>query len=233
MKRDLHPPQSAQARDLSCVPAPSSAQLQQGPWKSLPEFPVWPLVNLYWSGNAKNPSWYHLGNEDPTRHMAWPKYRVENPLDSKEITPLNPKGNQPWISIGRTDAEAPIHWPSNEKSQLIGKDPDAGKDWGQERVTEDEMVGWHHWLNGHEFQQTPGDRERQWSSPWGYKELDTTWQLNNNNMFIYSFIQEMFIELLLCSRHCSRCLDATEKKKNLLSEIHHFNGGTCKNKTNW
>ena len=82
----------------------------------------------------------------------------ESPLDGKEIKPINPKGNQSWIFIGRTDAEAeaPILWPADVNSWLIGKDPDAGKDWGQEqrRMTEDEMVGWHHQLNGHEFEQT-------------------------------------------------------------------------------
>ena len=73
---------------------------------------------------------------------------------------VNPKGNQSWIFNGRTDAEAeaPVPWPPDAKSQLIRKDPDAGKDWRQEkRVTDDEMVEWHHWLNGHEFEQTPGD----------------------------------------------------------------------------
>ena len=88
---------------------------------------------------------------------------LESPLDSKEIKPVSPKGSQPWIFIGRTDAEAhtPIFWPPDVKSQLIGKDPDAGTDWGQEgnRVREDEIVGWHHQLNGHEFEQTPGDSE--------------------------------------------------------------------------
>ena len=86
---------------------------------------------------------------------------LESPLDSKEIKPVNPQGNQLWISIGRTDteAEASILWPPDAKSQLIGKDPDARKDWGQEGkgVTEDEMVGWHHRLNGHEFEQTQGE----------------------------------------------------------------------------
>ena len=79
---------------------------------------------------------------------------LESPLDSKEIQPVHPKGNQPWIFTGRADAEAPILWPPDAKSQLTGKDPDAGKDWGQEEkgMTEDEMVGWHHWLNGHEFE---------------------------------------------------------------------------------
>ena len=88
---------------------------------------------------------------------------LESPLDSKEIKPVNPKGNQSWIFIGKTDAEAeiPILWPPDTKSQLIEKDPDAGKDWGQEkkRATEDKMVGWHHRLSGHEFERTLGDGE--------------------------------------------------------------------------
>ena len=111
---------------------------------------------------------------------------LEKTLEStcKEIKPVNSKGNQPWISTGRTDADAevesPILWPLDVKHQLIGKDPDAGKDWGQEEkgTTEDELVGWHHRLNGHESEQTPGHGEGQESlaccSPWGRKELDTT-----------------------------------------------------------
>ena len=104
---------------------------------------------------------------------------LESPLDCKEIKPVNPKGNQPWRFIGRTgaEAEAPILWSPDAKSQLIGKDPDAGKDWGQEKGTrEDEMVGLYHWLHGHEFEQTPGDGEGQGSlvcySPWDHKESD-------------------------------------------------------------
>ena len=89
---------------------------------------------------------------------------VESSLNSKEIKPVNPKGNQPWIFIGRAgpEAESPI-WPPDGKSWLVGNDPDAEKDWRQEekRVTEDEMVGWHHWLNGHEFGQIHGDGEGQ------------------------------------------------------------------------
>ena len=78
---------------------------------------------------------------------------LESPLDCKEIQPVHPKGNQSWIFIGRTEAEAPILWPPDVKSWLIRKDPDAGKDLGQKKgKTEDEMVGWHHWLNGHEFE---------------------------------------------------------------------------------
>ena len=90
---------------------------------------------------------------------------LESPLDCKEIKPVNPKGNQPWIFIGRTDAEAEaaIFWPPEVKSWLIWKDPDAGKDWRPEEkgMTEDEMVGWHHWLIGHEFDQTLEDSGRQ------------------------------------------------------------------------
>ena len=115
---------------------------------------------------------------------------LERPLDWKEIKPVNPKGSQPWISIARTDAEAeaPILWPPDAKSQLIEKDPEAGKDWGQEEkgVAEDEIVRWHHQLNRHEFEQIPGDSEGQGNlmcySPWGHKESDRTqWLKNNNN----------------------------------------------------
>ena len=112
---------------------------------------------------------------------------LESPLDSKEIKLVNPEGNQLGIFIGRTDAEveAPILWSPDGKSQLIGKDSDAGKDWGQEEkeTTEDEMVGWHHWLNGHSLSklwELVMDREA-WCttySPWGCKELDITERLN-------------------------------------------------------
>ena len=88
---------------------------------------------------------------------------LESPLDSKEIKPVNPKGNQPWIYIGRTDveAEALILWPPDSKSWHIRKDPDARKVWGQEEkgMTEDEMAEQHHWFNGHEFEQAPGNDE--------------------------------------------------------------------------
>ena len=90
---------------------------------------------------------------------------LESPSDCHEIKPVNLKGNHSWILIGRTvaEAETPILWPPDAKSWLIWKDPDAGKDWGQEEkgVREDEMVGWHHWPSGHEFEQTPGDSEGQ------------------------------------------------------------------------
>ena len=112
-------------------------------------------------------SWKSLGLQgDPTRNQSW----------------MNPKGNQSWIFIGRTDAEAetPILWPHDVKNWLIWKDPDAGKDWRPEEkgTTADEMVGWHHRLDGREFEQAPGVGDEQGSlvccSPWGHKESDTT-----------------------------------------------------------
>ena len=110
-----------------------------------------------------------------------------SPLNCKEIKPINPKRNQSWIPIERTDAEAeaPILRPPEAKSQLIGKDPDVGKDWRQEKgTTEDEMVGWHHGLNEHEFEQTLRDSGGQRSlvccSPWGCKESDMIEWLHNN-----------------------------------------------------
>ena len=111
---------------------------------------------------------------------------LESPLDCKEIQPVNPKGDQCWVFIGRTDveAEAPIVWPPDTKSWLIWKDPDAGKDWGQEKKgpTEDEMVWWHHRLNGHGFGWTPGVGDGQGGlqccSAWDHKESDMTEQLN-------------------------------------------------------
>ena len=110
---------------------------------------------------------------------------LKSPLNSKEIQPVHPKGNQSWIFIWRTDAEAeaPILWPPDAKNWLIWKDPDAGKDWSQEEkgTTEDEIVGWHHWLDEHEFEQVLGIGDGQRSlvccSPWDCKESDMTEQL--------------------------------------------------------
>ena len=106
---------------------------------------------------------------------------LESPLDFKEIQPVHLKGDQSWIFIGRTGAEAetPILWSPDVKNWLVWKDPDAGKDWGQEKwTTEDEMVGWHHWLNEHEFEQAPGVDDGQESvacfNPRGSQELDVS-----------------------------------------------------------
>ena len=124
---------------------------------------------------------------------------LESPLDCKEIKPINSKGNQSWISIGRTDAES---WSSNTlatwwEELTHWKDPDAGKVWRQEEkgMTEDEMVGWHHWPNGHEFEQGPGDGDGQGGlvccNPWGYKESEMTEQLSWTEctvLWIFTFV---------------------------------------------
>ena len=116
---------------------------------------------------------------------------LESTLDCKEIQPVHPKGDQAWVFIGRTDAEAetPVLWPPHAKNWLIGKDPDAGRDWGQEEkgMTEDEMVGWHHWLNGHEV--WVNSRSWWWTGGlvccdlWGRKESDTTELLNWTELY--------------------------------------------------
>ena len=111
---------------------------------------------------------------------------LESPLDCKEIQPVHSKGDQSWVFIGRTDAKAEtlILWPPHVKSWLIGKDPDAGRDWGQEDkgMTEDEMAGWHHWLNRRKSEWTPGVGDGLGGlaccDSWGRKELDTTEWLN-------------------------------------------------------
>ena len=123
---------------------------------------------------------------------------LEIPLGSKESKPVDCKGDQPWVFIGKTDAKAetPILWPPDEKSWLIGNDPEAGQDWRWEEKgeTENEMVGWHHRLNAHEFEQALGDSEGQGSlvfsawcgglaccSPWGHRESDMTERLNGSS----------------------------------------------------
>ena len=119
---------------------------------------------------------------------------LDSPLDCKETQPVHPKGDQFWVFIGRTDVEAetPILWPPDEKSWLIGKDPDSGKDWGQEEkgTTEDEMVGWHHRLNRHGFGWTLGVGDGQGGlvccGSWGHKESETTEWLNWNELNCHS-----------------------------------------------
>ena len=152
----------------------------------------WELTSIYFPGKSQSYGFFYshiwmwkLHHKETscwrTDAFKLLEKTLESPSDCKEIKPINPKGKQPWIFIGRTDAEAEtlILWPLHMKSRLIGKGPDAGKDWGKEKgAPEDEMVGWHHWLDGHEFEQTPGDSEGQGSlvycSPWGCKELDKT-----------------------------------------------------------
>ena len=127
-----------------------------------------------------------FNTESKTKWSVVLEKTPESSLDSKEIKPVNPKGSQPWIFTERTDAEAPVLRPPDAKNWLIGRDPDAGKDgrWEEKGTTEDGMVGWHHWLKGHEFEQAPGDGEGQGNlaccSPRGGKESNTTEWLNNN-----------------------------------------------------
>ena len=150
-------------------------------WWVDPDFWTWSLKRqdikkqrYYFADKAPNCQSYDFSNShirlwdvDDKKHWAPKNWyfltvvlekTLENPLGSMEIKPANPKGNQSWIFIGRTDAEAeaPILWPPNAKNWITGKDPDAGKDWGQEEkgMTKDEKVGWHHWFNGHELDQT-------------------------------------------------------------------------------
>ena len=129
--------------------------------------------------------WRNLSTEELMLWIVVLKKTLESPLDCKEIHPVNPKENQSWIFIERTDAEAetPILWPPDAKNWLIGKDPDAGKDWRQEEkgMTEDKMIGWHHGHNGHEFERALGVGEQRslaCCSPWDHKELDTIERLN-------------------------------------------------------
>ena len=125
---------------------------------------------------------------------------LESPLHCKESQPVHPKGNQSWIFIGRTDVEAetPILWPPDAKSWLIWKDLDAGKHWRQEEkgTIEDEMVGWHHQLNEHEFEWTLGVGDRQGGlaccSPWGCKESDTTERLNSTEELSTDYTHLLF-----------------------------------------
>ena len=134
---------------------------------------------------------------------------LESPLDCKEIQPVHPKGNQSWIFIGRTDTEADtlLLWPPDVKNWLIWKEPDARKDWSQEEkgTTEDEIVGWHHWLNGHEFEQAWGVGDGQGGlsccSPWGHKELDMIELLNWTESFanfVYIF-KKLVLNILIIS----------------------------------
>ena len=127
---------------------------------------------------------------------------LESPSDCKEIQPVHPKGNQSWIFIRRTDTEteATILWSLEVKSQLIRKDPDAGKDWGQKdkETTEGEMVGCHHRLSGHEFVRILGDGEGQrnltWCSPWDHKQSNTAEHLKDNNKVYSALVSRITVD---------------------------------------
>ena len=150
---------------------------------------------------------------------------LESPLDCKEIQPVHPEGNQSWMFLGRTDAktEAPILWPPHEKSWLIGKDSDAGRDWGQEEkgTTEDEMAGWHHGLDGRESEWTPrvGDGQGGLAccDSWGRKESDTTERLNWTECYTETSKQDTNrIIIQLHVSHFSCNFQVSECNKNML-----------------
>ena len=159
--------QESYEKPRQCVEKQTHCSADKGPYRQgygLPSGNIW-LWELDRKEGRTPQNWY-------LRTMMLEK-TPENPLDSKEIKPINLKGNQPWIHIERTDAEAPIFWSSDANSWLIGKVPDARKDWGQteKRGTEDEMLVWHHQCNGHELGQTSGDGEELvCCRPWGGKE---------------------------------------------------------------
>ena len=152
----------------------------------------------------------------------WCWRRLLSPLDCKEIQPVHPKGDESWVFIGRTDVEAetPIPWPPDAKSWLVGKDPDAGKDWGEEEkeTTEDEMVGWHHRHNGHGFGGTPGVGDGQGGlaccGSWGHKESDMTERLNWTEWLSKTerkrdSLFHLYLYLCVCLRFTLRALEAT------------------------
>ena len=140
---------------------------------------------------------------------------LESPLDCKEIKPVNPKGNQSWIFIERTDAEAEttVLWPPDAKSWLIWRDPDAGNDWGQEEkgTTEDEMVGWHHQLDGHEFEQAPGDSYEREASCAAVHGVTKSWtrlsdwtELKRPHfILLFKFVLDILVLIYLCVCVCS------------------------------
>ena len=153
------------------------------------------LISQNYGFSSSHVQMWELDHKESSVSKNWCFWTVvlektlESPLDYEDIKLVNLKGNQFQIFIGRTDAEAPILWLPDAKSWLIGKDPDAGKDWRQKEkgMIEDEMVGLHHWLDGHEFEQALGVGDGQRSlaccSPWDCKESDTTEWLNNNNKY--------------------------------------------------
>ena len=153
---------------------------------------------------------------------------LESPLVCKEIHPVHPKGYQSWIFIGKADAEAEtlILWPPDAENRLVWKDPDAREDWRQKEkgMTEDEMVGWPQWVNGHEFEQGLGDGDGQGSlacwSPWGCKELDTTELLNWTEPFVNLPGKNTVRIFKLHDSRCSMIKFQTETKiSNLINSI--------------
>ena len=179
-------------------------------WSSRIRLHLYLLVSYIFYGDVYKILWmWELDCEENWAPKNWCFWTVvlektlESPLDCKEIQPVHLKGNQSWMFLGRTDAEAetPILWPPDAKSWLIGKDSDAGRDWGQEEkgMTEDEMAGWHHQLYAHEFGWTPGVGDGQGGlaccDSWGRKESDTTEWLNWTDIYQYKNVRLVLIHM--------------------------------------
>ena len=159
---------------------------------------------------------------------------LESPLDCKEMQPVHSKGDQSWVFIGRSDAEVetPVLWPPHAKSWLIGKDSDAGRDWGQEEkgMTEDEMAGWHHWIDGRESEWTPGVGDGQGGlacyDSWGSKESNMTERLiwSDPSVLISNCMCFLCFSLLECCRH----LDEERMGEQGLEALHSKEPLECK-----
>ena len=140
--------------------------------------------------------WRKLSTEELMLWTVLLEKTLDSPFDCKEIQPVHSKGDQSWVFFGRNDAkaEAPVLWPPHVKSWLIGKNSDAGRDWGQEEkgTTENEMAGWHHRLDGREFEWTPGVGDGQgglaWCNSWGHKESEMTERLNWTELKLFPII---------------------------------------------
>ena len=189
-----HQPPLSMVISITRLPFKETANLcpgQQFMKASISSYSFWALLSTF--GFSCGHGWmWELDCEEGWAPKNWCFWTVvlektlESPLDCKENQPAHSKGDQSWVFFGKNDAkgETPVLGPPDAKSWLIGKHPDAGRDWGQEEkgTTEDEMAGWHHWLDGYEFEWTPGVGDGQGGlaccDSWGHKESDTTERLN-------------------------------------------------------
>ena len=166
--------------------------------------------------------WRRLSAEELMFWTVVLEKTLESPLDCKEIQPVHSEGTQPWDFFGRNDAKAetPVLWPPHVKSWLIGKDSNAGRNWGQEEkgTTEDEMAGWHHWLNRRESEWTPGVGDGQGGlaccDSWGRRELDTTERLLWSDLIWFCLFIECIFSFCFMGEggggHVSFCLEGSQ-----------------------
>ena len=174
------------SRHVICRPSPHSTQAHSESEAESEPFTVWQPLGVIHNKREtdRKEGWAPKSWCFPTVVL---EKTLESPLDSKEIQPAYPKGNQSWILVGRTDAETPILWPPDVNRRLIGEAPDAGKDWRQKkRVAGNEMIGWHHRLNAHALRDSDGQGSLVCCSPWSCNESYKTYRLNSNNIIITS-----------------------------------------------